>query len=153
HLSYSIDPRGRRVGRVLNGQATHRWLYSTGPRPVAELDASGQVTTRFVYGDSPWVPAYLVKGCPTYPIVADNTNSVRLVVARASGAIAQRIDYGEFGQVTLDTNPGFQPFGFAGGLYDSLTGLVRLGARDYDASAGRFTARDPLLFSAGDTNL
>jgi hypothetical protein len=29
-----------------------------------------------------------------------------------------------------DTAPGLQPFGFAGGLYDSDTGLVRFGARD-----------------------
>ncbi len=39
----------------------------------------------------------------------------------------------EFGVVTNDTNPGFQPFGFAGGLYDSDTKLVRFGLRDYDA--------------------
>jgi RHS repeat-associated protein len=45
--------------------------------------------------------------------------------------------------VTADSNPGFQPFGFAGGLYDPDTGLVRFGARDYDAAAGRWTANDP----------
>jgi RHS repeat-associated protein len=51
--------------------------------------------------------------------------------------------------VTSDTNPGFQPFGFAGGLYDADTGLVRFGARDYDAFTGRWTARDPSLFRGG----
>jgi type VI secretion system secreted protein VgrG len=55
--------------------------------------------------------------------------------------------------VTLDTNPGFQPFGFAGGLYDRDTGLVRLGVRDYDPQTGRWTAKDPILFVGGDTNL
>jgi RHS repeat-associated protein len=53
----------------------------------------------------------------------------------------------------LDTNPGFQPFGFAGGLYDTDTGLVRFGARDYDAVTGRWTAKDPILFGGGTTNL
>ncbi len=43
-----------------------------------------------------------------------------------------RLDYDEFGRVLLDTNPGFQPFGFAGGHYDPDTQLVRFGARDYD---------------------
>jgi RHS repeat-associated protein len=55
--------------------------------------------------------------------------------------------------VLLDTNPGFQAFGFAGGLYDKDTGLVRFGARDYDAEAGRWTDKDPLDFEGGDTNL
>jgi hypothetical protein len=50
-------------------------------------------------------------------------------VERGSGG---EIDYDEFGNVTNDTAPGTIPFGFAGGLYDKDTGLVRFGARDYD---------------------
>jgi RHS repeat-associated protein len=52
-----------------------------------------------------------------------------------------------------DTNPGFQPFGFAGGLYDQDTKLVRFGARDYNPSIGRWTAKDPVLFYGHDANL
>jgi RHS repeat-associated protein len=75
------------------------------------------------------------------------------VVNTADGSIAQRLDYDEFGRVTQDTAPGFQPFGFAGGLYDPDTGLVRFGTRDYDAEIGRWTAKEPLGFDGGDTNL
>jgi RHS repeat-associated protein len=63
------------------------------------------------------------------------------------------MEYDEFGRVLVGTNPGFQPFGFAGGLYDRDTGLVRFGARDYDAVTGRWTAKDPMRFSSGDANL
>jgi RHS repeat-associated protein len=78
---------------------------------------------------------------------------VRLVVDTASGEVVQRIDYGAFGEVVADSNPGFQPFGFAGGLYDTDTALVRFGARDYDASVGRWLSKDPIRFSAGHSNL
>ena len=89
----------------------------------------------------------------TYRILSDHLGSVRLVVNTSTGAIAQRIDYDEFGNITSDTNPGFQPFGFAGGLYDADTGLTRFGARDYDPVVGRWTTKDPIRFAGGDLSL
>jgi RHS repeat-associated protein len=75
------------------------------------------------------------------------------VVNTADGTVVQRLDYDEWGRVILDTNPGFQPFGYAGGLYDRDTGMVRFGARDYDPETGRWTAKDPIRFGGGDANL
>ncbi len=48
---------------------------------------------------------------------------------------------------------GFQPFGFAGCLYDTDTKLCHFGAREYDGSIGRWLMKDPILFGGGDTNL
>jgi RHS repeat-associated protein len=48
---------------------------------------------------------------------------------------------------------GSSPSRFAGGVYDADTGLVRFGARDYDAVTGRWTEKDPILFGGGTTNL
>src|SRR5690606_5743820 len=64
-----------------------------------------------------------------------------------------RMDYSPFGRVMSDSNPGFQPLGFAGGVYDSISGLTRFGARDYDAYTGRWTAKDPIRWAGGDVNL
>ncbi|MBI2398459.1 MAG: RHS repeat-associated core domain-containing protein, partial [Xanthomonadales bacterium] len=79
--------------------------------------------------------------------------SVRLVIDLADGSIAQRLAYDEYGNVVEDTQPGFQPFAYAGGLYDRDTGLTRFGARDYDALAGRWTAKDPMRFVNGRSNV
>ena len=53
------------------------------------------------------------------------------------GEVAQQLDYDAWGQVTEDSRPGFQPFGFAGGLHDPDTQLTRFGARDYNAETRR----------------
>jgi uncharacterized protein RhaS with RHS repeats len=53
-----------------------------------------------------------VKGFTTYRIVSDHLGSPRLVINTGTGAIEQRLHYDAFGNITTDTNPGFQPFGF-----------------------------------------
>ena len=151
-VEYLVDGENRRIGKKVGGSLVKGWLYADLLNPIAELDGAGNVVSRFVYGDRGNVPAYLEKGGRTYRIVADPVGSVRLLVDVETGAVAQRLDYGPFGQVLLDTNPGFQPFGFAGGLYDPQTNLIRFGVRDYDPRIGRWTAKDPLGFAGGDTN-
>lgn len=146
-VSYEVDARNRRVGRRLNGAVTQRWLYQDQLEPIAELDGSNNVVATYVYATKAHVPDYMVKGGVTYRIVSDHLGSVRLVVNVADGTVAQHMDYDEFGNVTVDTAPGFQPFGFAGGIWDADTGLVRFGARDYDSVVGRWTAKDPWLFT------
>jgi RHS repeat-associated protein len=146
-VSYVIDGMNRRVGKQVDTgsgpQLVQGFLYRDALNPVAELDGSGTVVARFVYGTKPHVPDYMVKSGVTYRILSDHLGSVRLVVNVADGSIAQQIDYDEFGNPTFVTGPAdFQPFGFAGGLYDPDTGLVRFGARDYDPEVGRWTAKD-----------
>jgi len=95
----------------------------------------------------------MVRSGVTYRVLSDHLGSVRLVVNTVDGSIAQRLDYDAWGHVLQDTNPGFQPFGFAGGHYDCDTHLVRFGYRDYDATTGRWLAKDPILFNGGQANL
>ncbi len=152
-IEYVIDANNRRVGKKVDGALVRGYVYQNRTSPLAELDGAGNVVARFVYGTSANVPEYMVQAGLTYRFITDAVGSIRLVVNTSDGTIAQRLDYDAFGRIILDTNPGFQPFGFAGGLYDPQTGLVRFGARDYDPETGRWTTKDPVGFGGGDTNL
>ena len=152
-IEYIVDGENRRIGKLVNGTMVQGFLYQDDLNPVAELNGSGNVIARFVYGSKEHVPDYMDKEGVVYRLISDQLGSVRLVVDTTTGGIVQRIDYDAFGQILLDTNPGFQPFGFAGGLYDQDTKLTRFGARDYNAEVGRWTAKDPIRFKAMDQNL
>jgi RHS repeat-associated protein len=152
-IDYLIDGQDRRIGKKVNGIYRQGFLYRNGLQLIAELDSANNIVARFIYGSRTSVPDYMTKSGITYRIIADHLGSPRLVINAATGQVVQRMDYDEFGQVLTDTNPGFQPFGFAGGLYDRATGLVRFGARDYDAEVGRWLSKDPVLFTGGDPNL
>lgn len=155
-IDYAYDALGHRVGKIVGGSLVKGWRYGADPlKPLAELDSSGVISKTFIYGTRVNVPELIVDRSTgaMYRVITDHLGSVRMVVDVATGSIIQRLSYDEFGNVLSDTNPGFQPFGFAGGLYDADTGLVRFGARDYDAVTGRWTAKDPIGFAGGDTNL
>jgi RHS repeat-associated protein len=142
HIEYVIDAQQRRIGRKLNGTLQKGWLYQSQLAIAAEVDPSGAVTKTFEYATHGNVPDWMYANGVPYRIVTDHLGSVRMVVD-VNGTVAQRIDYDAYGRVLTNTNPGFQPFGYAGGLLDDATGLTRFGARDYDADNGRWTTRDP----------
>jgi RHS repeat-associated protein len=152
-LDYVIDGANRRIGKKVNGKLVQGLLYGDQLKPVAELDGRNEVVSVFVYGTKVNMPEYVQKQDGIYRIVTDHLGSPRLVINVETGTIAQKMDYDEFGNVVQDTNPGFQPFGFAGGLYDPHTKLTRFGSRDYDAAVGRWTAKDPVRFAGAETNL
>jgi RHS repeat-associated protein len=88
-----------------------------------------------------------------YALAYDQVGSLR-IVADGAGNVVKRIDYDTFGNIIDDTNSSLAvPFGFAGGLYDRDTRLIRFGYRDFDPNTGRWTAKDPIGFSGGDADL
>jgi RHS repeat-associated protein len=151
-IEYVHDPRGRRIVKKINGVIVEKYLWQGLTRLLAVYDGSDNLLMRFEYADDR-MPVAMTKGGSTYYLTYDQVGSLR-VVADASGNVVKRIHYDSFGNIIEDTDPSFEvPFGFAGVLHDRDTGLVRFGFRDFDPDIGRWTAKDPILFFGGDTDL
>lgn len=150
NIQYQADGMNRRVSRSV-GAEFERYLYD-GIKIIGLLDVSGLLKQHFVYGTS-HSPDYMIYNSKTYIFMKDVRGSILKVVDSDTGEVMQEMKYSDWGNVILDTNPGFQPFGFAGGLYDRDTKLTRFGARDYASLTSRWTAKDPIGFEGGDTNL
>ena len=151
NVEYVIDAYGRRVGKRLAGKLVREWMYDGQLRVVGEIVNATGVVHKRVYGYVPerHLPVVMVEtvaGATTpYRIYGDHLGSLRTVVD-ASGNAAQRMEHDAWGKVLPGSDvvvAPFErvPFGFAGGLYDADTGLVRFGAREYDAETGRWLRR------------
>ena len=151
-IEYAHDPLGRRIAKKINGTIVEKYLWQNMTRLLAVYDGSDNLLMRFEYADDR-MPVAVANAGVTYYLVYDQVGSLR-VVADSAGSVIKRIDYDSFGNIIADTNEALNiPFGFAGGLHDRDTGLVRFGYRDYDPDVGRWTAKDPIFFAAGDTDL
>jgi RHS repeat-associated protein len=150
NIEYFTDSEGHRIGKKVNGTLVQAFLYRSGLSPIAELNSSNEIVNRFFYASRSNVPDWMIRGESIFRIYKDHLGSVRQVVNLLTGEVDQSINYDTFGNVLRDTNPGLQPYGFAGGLYDLNTKLIRFGYRDYNPDLGRWTAKDPSGFVDGE---
>lgn len=152
-IEYIVDGQNRRIGKKLNGKLVQAFVYQSQLQVAAELDGQGRLLKRFVYGTKANIPDYMISGNKTYRIISDQVGTPRLVVDTATGKILEELEFDEFGMREEGDRPASLPFGFAGGLWDRDTGLVRFGARDYDPEVGRWVSKDPIGFNGGSSNL
>lgn len=141
----------------INGRLVQGFIYQSQLQVAAELDGNNRIVRRFVYGEKPVTPDYIIEGGRSLRLVSNQVGTPILLVNSSSGKIEQRFSFDEFGNPTsseeVASHERVLPFGFAGGIYDRDTGLVRMGARDYDSETGRWLSKDPILFKGRDTNL
>ncbi|MEK2645512.1 RHS repeat domain-containing protein [Bdellovibrio sp. BCCA] len=152
-IEYIIDGQNRRIGKKINGKLVQGFIFQSQYQIAAETDGSGKIIRRFVYGSKLNIPDYVVTGGKEYRIISDQVGTPKVIVEAATGKIIESLNYDEFGVSLNGKHSAYLPFGFAGGVNDSDTGLVRFGARDYSPIVGRWTNKDPIGFNGGDTNL
>lgn len=148
-FGYGYDGMGRRVSRT-DSSGTTQYLYSAlaGSFQLSASRSPTSTLTQYFYDDAGSIIACQCGGVMKY-VAADQVGSPR-VFTDNTGAVQRSVDYDSFGNITADTAPTYKfPLGYAGGLADAATGLVRFGYRDYEPASGRWIQRDPIGFQGG----
>ncbi|WP_188108613.1 RHS repeat-associated core domain-containing protein [Sulfurimonas lithotrophica] len=151
-IKYHLNPLNQRIAKEVNGVIVEKYLWENLTTLLAILDADDNVVQRYNYSDER-VPTSLTHDNQTYYLHYDQVGTLRLVTD-ANHNIVKEITYDTYGNILNDSNTNFKVlFGFAGGLSDRDTNLVHFGHREYDPYAAKWTTKDPIDFSGGDTNL
>ena len=98
-VEYRVDALGRRVGRRVEGGTWQTFLYLDDVRPLAELDANGNIVRLFVYATGRNVPDYVDEFDRELFLVTDERGSVLAVVDAISGEVVQWRRYDAWGEI------------------------------------------------------
>ena len=159
-VSYGYDALGRRVRKtVTTGGVTSEVVFSYNGRNVIEEQELTTSKTLATYVLGPGIDEVVSMSRDTtgdsipeeHYLHQDGLQSV-VAVTDGSGAVIERLVYGDFGQTTWTDAAGApmaqtaigNPYGFAGRRYDAELDLYYLRTRYLDPSVGRFTSRDRL---------
>jgi len=153
----AYDYRSRVTGITYPSLATNSLTYNGLDTRTSKTDSGG--TKGFLRDGASVTDPVLSDSSATYtPGISESRSGVSTFYGQdqlgsvtlqtnTSSSITYKASYDAFGAIKSSTGSTSSPFGFAGGpgyQQDSDSGLMLLGHRYYDSSAGRFLTRDPV---------
>ena len=135
-VRYGYDADGH---RVVKDTATGRTVYAG---PLVEIDEFGEFLRTYLAGGRLIARSHLTWGVWYYSL--DPQGSVKTITSDA-GLPVQFYSYGPFGTSHQAYIADFNEIRYTGARRDRDTGLLALGARDYDPALGRFLAPDSIV--------
>ena len=151
-IEYEHNANHQRVVKKINGEIVEKYLWLNLTTLLAIYGKDNNLIQQFEYADQR-MPINMIQNGKKYYLHYDQIGTVK-TISDENLQIVKKIEYDSYGNILNDTNQTLKiPFGFAGGLYDPDTDLTRFGFRDYDSYIGKWTAKDPIDFGGGDSNL
>lgn len=133
--------------RLLRRTATTTTLYLPETEVTAATDGTLSADRYYTQAGAPTViRSHTTSGETLSVMLADHHNTATAAVRLTTGMPVQRrklTPYGEDRGQKPQLWPGQR--GFVGGTIDDTTGLIHLGAREYDPAIGRFLSVDPII--------
>jgi RHS repeat-associated protein len=154
HLAATTDSSGTTTylydtggGRLIRTDATGKTLYLPGQELRYTAATNAKAATRY-YAHNGAICAVRTSAGFNW-VAADRQGSVNLTINPANQAVSQRRQdpYGNPRGTASGTWPAGLDKGFVGGTLDP-TGLIHIGAREYDPLLGRFVSVDPIIDNA-----
>ncbi len=142
----SYDPVGRLLQTTGNGVTT-KFTYDGGDM-IAEYDASGNITRRYVHGPGTDNPFLWYEGAGTSDkryMMADERGSITAITG-STGAVINVNAYDEYG---IPANSNIGRFQYTGQTWLPEIELYYYKARAYDPRLGRFLQTDPIGYGDG----
>jgi RHS repeat-associated protein len=139
------------VSRTVSGTVTKFLVDPNGilPQVIAEMDASGNITSYYVY-DGIGLVAKITASGNVYYYHYDGIGTT-IAMTDSSGNIVNKYAYDEFGNLLNSVEAISNPFLYVGqyGVMDDDNGLLYMRARYYDPEVGRFISKDPIGYEGG----
>ncbi|MDR1008552.1 MAG: RHS repeat-associated core domain-containing protein, partial [Campylobacteraceae bacterium] len=163
-ITYMYNANNQRTVKLINNQTEEKYLWLDQITLLAVYDKDNNIKYRFTYTNERTPISYTDKESNVYYLSYNHQGSLK-AITNQSNQIVKSIDYDSFGNIleevyydgngnVIQNNPTLDiPIGFAGGLYDKDTKLIKFGYREYDSNTGRWTSKDPIDFGGGSSNL
>lgn len=141
---YDVNPEGQRLRKYTADTMTFFAPDASGPLLSEDQDGT--------WMDYVWLNGRMVTVVANggvYPVAADQTGRPLALTHPATGGILWESQGLPFDRGATTNHWGGFNIGFPGQYYDEEDGLWNNGARDYDASLGRYIESDPIGLKGG----
>jgi RHS repeat-associated protein len=163
-LTFTYDPQGRRISKVVSNWTGTAWALSTDQRFVydgwnliAMLNSSFSLVNSFLWGldlsgslqGAGGVGGLICVNNATngaHFAAFDGNGNVMALVNATNGTVSANFEYGPFGELLRATGPmaNATPFRFSTKYLDDETDLLYYGFRYYVPTSGRWLNMDPI---------